>query len=103
MPEEINDPFMALYERLVKLIEEDPVAYFAERARLLDEAISACPAHIRPALRRMQDEVDFIRTEKQNPAHSCAAIFGMIGERLEVIAAQFKEVQKIADSMRDET
>jgi len=100
MPEEIKDPYVSLYERMAKLIETDPAAYYAERNRLITAAISDCPQHLRPSLQRMQNEVDFLRAEKQNPANSCAAIFWMIGERLSVISAKFSEVQTIAEEMQ---
>ena len=73
------------FDRLRHLAETSPQAYFAERARLIEEFLSSVPPERAHALRDFQAQIDAVRASAGTPAKAADSLMGMLSDHLQAL------------------
>lgn len=81
------------FDELVALNRRDPEAFEQLRRQLLDDAVSAAPAHHRPALARVLDRIEATRRKAETPMDSAIAASRLMQESLGTLLVCWKQAQ----------
>ena len=73
------------FDTLRRLSESDPAAFFAERARLIEDFFASVPPERAQALRKFQSEIDAVRASAGTPAYAVESLMGMISDHLQAL------------------
>lgn len=90
------------FDMLARLSNENPPAYFAERARLIEDFISSAPESRRDELRRFQAEIDAVRASAGTPGKAVETLMGMMSDHLHVLLGQTQNLAEQARALRSQ-
>lgn len=88
------------FDTLSRLSDQNPQAYFAERARLIEEFIASAPESRRDDLRRFQAEIDAVRASAGTPGKAVETLMGMMSDHLHVLLGQTQNLAEQARALR---
>ncbi len=86
-----------------QLAQQDPDAFEAMRAELLDEFIKNSPAHMQRRLEGIQWKVDLIRERAKSPAEVLAGISEMMWESAEHLRQKHLELVDLCSGKKSDT
>jgi hypothetical protein len=73
------------FDHWLKLSQDDPHQFFAERSRAIEAFLDEVPVEKRDDLRRFQGEIDALRASAGTPVNALAGLMGMLSDHLEAL------------------
>ena len=73
------------FDHWLKLSQDDPHGFFAERSRAIEAFLDEVPEDKRDNLRRFQGEIDALRASAGTPVNALAGLMGMLSDHLEAL------------------
>ncbi len=92
-----NDPD---FDTLRKLSDTNPAAFFAERARLIEEFLASVPPERVQMLREFQAEIDGVRASAGTPAKAVEGLMGMLSDHLHALLGHTAQLAEEARQLR---
>jgi hypothetical protein len=88
------------FDEMMNLFQNDPAAFEKKRLEMIEETIAAAPESQHDSLRKLQYDLDQIRTKQ--PKHFMYACFNEIKTNLESLNSAWNKITNMSQSMKDE-
>ena len=86
------------FDEMMNLFQNDPAAFEKKRLEMIEETIAAAPESQHDSLRKLQYDLDQIRTKQ--PKHFMYACFSEISTNLKSLGKAWESVTSISADMK---